>query len=175
MEKLVEFKNYINLDPHEIRQVYEMRTNPEINKWMKNKNKFSYDNHLNFIEKLKKDNINKYYLVKVNGIPIGSYDITNIDRDKHCATCGSYFLKKYHKETAPVMLLSANILNSLGITNVYSYIEKNNIKALIFSTMKLGGEIIKEDANYLYLQYSINFKALAKNKILKGYKLGAPK
>ncbi|MBT5491830.1 UDP-4-amino-4,6-dideoxy-N-acetyl-beta-L-altrosamine N-acetyltransferase, partial [bacterium] len=65
--------------------VLEWRNNENIRKWMYDSTLISQDTHLKFIENLKYDENNKYFLVQENKINIGVIYFNKIDyKQKEC-------------------------------------------------------------------------------------------
>lgn len=75
---MYKFKNFNATNDFEKKQVYELRNNIEIRKWMFNSELISWNEHIKFLEKLKKDKSKQYFYVERNGLFIGVYSITNI-------------------------------------------------------------------------------------------------
>lgn len=85
------FKNFVCLTDEEKRMVLEWRNSPEIRKWMINSGEISLENHLAFIDGLRTRSDCYYWLVyKPDGVPIGVFDITKIDRGNNLTECGDY-------------------------------------------------------------------------------------
>ena len=66
------------------------RNDPSIKQWMYNNDDISLENHLAFIETLKKSTDRLYFLVKQDSDYIGVIDFTNIDKNKENSEFGLY-------------------------------------------------------------------------------------
>ncbi len=96
----IELINFTLLSLEEKKMVLKWRNNPNIKRWMYDKNNISLKNHLNYIEflKTKKDRI--YFLVKEEENSVGVIDFTSIDYLTKSAEIGLYsnpLLKGYGK------------------------------------------------------------------------------
>lgn len=111
------YKNYIQLTDAEIRLVWKWRNDSEIRKWMSNPDIIPYEKHIAYVESLKGRNDVYYWLVFKKNVPIGSFNLTKIDRENNKAEAGYYL--------APELLNSGE---GFGLHNnykqfVYNYLE----------------------------------------------------
>ncbi|MFN3711888.1 MAG: UDP-4-amino-4,6-dideoxy-N-acetyl-beta-L-altrosamine N-acetyltransferase [Alishewanella aestuarii] len=83
-------KNFINLDQEEREMVRRWRNHPEVRRWMYSDHEISQEEHARFIENLKRDEKNFYYLVYKGDIPIGVISLTRIDFKNRNAYWGVY-------------------------------------------------------------------------------------
>lgn len=79
---MVELINFINLEYQEKVMILTWRNHPKVKFVMHNNLDISLDDHLNFIESLKKRDDKKYFLVKDNTLNIGVIDFINITTDE---------------------------------------------------------------------------------------------
>ncbi|EAK0877078.1 UDP-4-amino-4,6-dideoxy-N-acetyl-beta-L-altrosamine N-acetyltransferase [Campylobacter coli] len=77
---MIYLKDFTHLDKKEILLVWQWRNNEKISQFMKTKY-IDFQEHLNFIIALKKDQTKKYFLVFKNDEAIGVIDFINIVQD----------------------------------------------------------------------------------------------
>ena len=87
---VIKFKNFINLTEEEKLLVLEWRNSDRVRLKMLNQEIIPLENHLNFIESLKTRTDCKYWLFMLDDIPVGVYDIININPDGTGGVSGSY-------------------------------------------------------------------------------------
>ena len=117
-------KEFIKLNYDEKLMILEWRNHPNISKFMINK-KVGLDEHLNFINSLKKSKTKKYFLVD----DIGVIDFNNITGEK--ADIGLY--KNPKKNRVGKVLLQTLIdygFNELKLKKLILYVYENNLKAI---------------------------------------------
>lgn len=90
MSNNINLINFIDLTLEEKKMILSWRNHPSIKRWMYNNDNISLQNHLNFIETLKKCTNKLYFLVKQEGNYIGVIDFTNIAKDSESAVIGLY-------------------------------------------------------------------------------------
>lgn len=140
---MIELINFINLEYDEKVMILTWRNHPKIKSVMHNNLDISLDDHLNFIESLKKRDDKKYFLVKDNTLNIGVIDFINITQ--HEAELGIYSnpdlrgygtlllseLSTYAFETLKVQVLKAEVYKT-NVTAIQLYqkfnFEKNQSK-----------------------------------------------
>lgn len=142
---MVELINFINLEYDEKVMILNWRNHPKIKSVMHNNLDILLDDHLNFIESLKKRDDKKYFLVKENSLNIGVIDFINIT--KYEAELGIYSnpdLKGY---------------GTLLLSEICTY---------AFETLKvqvLKAEVYKTNVTAIQLYQKFNFKEIqSKNK-----------
>ncbi len=132
MELLVNynFKNFNNLNKEEILLVWKWRNDPRIREWMYDKSEIIFENHLKFIESLKKNEKKKYWVVYRNSIPIGVSSIVNIE--KKSGEWGYYIGPEYHDENFGVEFYYYSLkfaFEQLGFEKLYGYALIDNNRA----------------------------------------------
>lgn len=83
-------KNFINTSTEEKQIVGECRNNEKIRKWMYSDEIISLEEHFNFIEHLKEDNKNFYWIVYKNEEFIGVISLNNLNFKNKNAYLGIY-------------------------------------------------------------------------------------
>lgn len=86
--------NFINLSREEKKMVLEWRNSPRVRRWMFNSSPITEDEHFAFIERLKKDGRNFYWMAERNGEPCGVVSFQGMDRRRKTASIGIYSVKK---------------------------------------------------------------------------------
>jgi UDP-4-amino-4,6-dideoxy-N-acetyl-beta-L-altrosamine N-acetyltransferase len=85
------YKNYVNLSNSEKQIILEWRNHLNNRKWMFNQDIILWEDHLNFIEKLKSSVEAYYWLVAKDEKPIGGINLIHVQTEKRMAEIG-YFL-----------------------------------------------------------------------------------
>lgn len=83
-------KNFVSLSSDEVEFVRNCRNHDEVRKWMYSDNIISSWDHINFINTLKENNKNYYWLVKMEEKAIGVISLTRIDFQNRNAYLGIY-------------------------------------------------------------------------------------
>lgn len=89
------FKNYVVLSDEEKLQMLEWRNHEDIRKNMYNTQPIALDNHLMFIKSLETRTDRYYWMVCVDGKPIGSMNIVDVDINKGTAELGYYMAPEF--------------------------------------------------------------------------------
>jgi UDP-4-amino-4,6-dideoxy-N-acetyl-beta-L-altrosamine N-acetyltransferase len=132
-------KNFINLSETEKKEVLKWRNHPEIRKWMYDKNEISLGKHLEFIEKLKKDNSKLYF--KIDDLGVINFRIKN-----NFAEIGLH--KNPNKKNVGNILMKKIIeygFNELDLEKLILYVYENNSKAINLYKKFNFKEIDKKD------------------------------
>jgi UDP-2,4-diacetamido-2,4,6-trideoxy-beta-L-altropyranose hydrolase/UDP-4-amino-4,6-dideoxy-N-acetyl-beta-L-altrosamine N-acetyltransferase len=90
----VRFINFINLTDKEKELVRGWRNSDEIRKWMFTDHIISKEEHLRFIENLKKDGMNFYWMARVNDSPAWVVYLQNVDTGNKSSYFGIYSVRK---------------------------------------------------------------------------------
>jgi len=135
--------------------ILEWRNHENIRKWMYNSEIISETSHLKFIENLKTDTKNEYFLVKKENIEIGVIYFNNIDIINKCTYFGLY--------ANPFIKLTGvgRILEEICISYVFEVLKFYKLKLEVFSK--------NERALNLYKKYQfkeISIKEINNNKIV---------
>ncbi len=86
----IDLINFTDLTLEEKKMVLSWRNDSSIKQWMYNSDDISLENHLVFIETLKKSTDRLYFLVKRDSDYIGVIDFTNIDKANKSSEFGLY-------------------------------------------------------------------------------------
>ncbi len=136
-----DFFNYYELSEKDKLKVLSWRNNENVRKWMTNKAEIKKEDHLNFVEQLKKSETKKYFLVNYKNNSVGSVYL-DYKNGKHF---WGYFL-------------DPSIINSgMGF-----FLEFAALK-FFFSILKLDevyAEILPENVNTLKVQNFFGFKKI---------------
>ncbi len=90
----VKFANFINLSDNEKEMIRNWRNSDEIRKWMFTDHIISKEDHLNFIENLRKDGANFYWMVIADDKPIGVVSFQKVDFKNRSGYLGIYSTEK---------------------------------------------------------------------------------
>jgi UDP-4-amino-4,6-dideoxy-N-acetyl-beta-L-altrosamine N-acetyltransferase len=119
----ITLKNFIHCTDVEKLIVLEWRNNENIKKWMHTTEDISLENHLIFLESLKRDKSRLYFIVKRGVENIGVIDLTNINSD--FANIGVY--------SNPYLFGMGNFLMNQLIYYAFEKLNLNKIKLEVFS------------------------------------------
>ncbi len=144
------FVNFTKLNCQELEMIYKWRTSDSISKYMETSADFTLDSHLKFCESLKQCEDKRYYLVKLNDVPFGVFDFVKIDLEKKNAEVGIYTIEEYRKFTPLISYYQLFIGLKLGLKSTNFYVKKDNIKAVLYNTVKLKHKIKSEDEQNYY-------------------------
>ena len=83
------FINFNKINDFEKMQVFVLRNNASVRKWMFNSENISWNQHNKFFEKLVNDKTKQYFYVERNNLFIGVYSIINI---KNSSGQGGFYI-----------------------------------------------------------------------------------
>jgi len=86
----VTLKNFISLSNEEMEIIRRIRNHPEVKKWMFSDHEITENEHQKFIEYLKKDKQNLYFLVLQDNLYLGVICLNRIDFKNRHAFLGLY-------------------------------------------------------------------------------------
>lgn len=90
------FVNFIELSKDAHKQIWQVRTSYEVRQFMFDKEVFPFENHLNFVERLKVDNTKLYYAIyDENNDFVGSISLHPINYSRRVADWGIYINPQY--------------------------------------------------------------------------------
>ncbi|MHA1744153.1 MAG: UDP-4-amino-4,6-dideoxy-N-acetyl-beta-L-altrosamine N-acetyltransferase [Candidatus Heimdallarchaeota archaeon] len=132
--------NFINMNEKEARMVLRWRNNPRIRKWMYNSHKISWDEHLEFIKSLKRQNYKFYFLVKWEKEYLGVVYLTRVDWKNKNAYLGIY--------VAPEKVGMGKLLGKALLKLVFEFLHLHTLKL----------EVIKNNFKAITLYKKLGFK-----------------
>lgn len=107
--KGVDLINFVNLNEKDLKMILEWRNDIRVRRWMFNNNKISLNDHLNFIESLKKRSDRAQFLIKKKDKSLGTVNIYDIDSEnKRCI--GGYYCNPSFINTGVGILLAYLVL-----------------------------------------------------------------
>ena len=148
---MVELINFINLEYDEKVMILNWRNHPKIKSVMHNNLDILLDDHLNFIESLKKRDDKKYFLVKENALNIGVIDFINIT--KYEAELGIYSnpdLKGYG--TLLLSEICTYAIETLKVQVLKAEVYKTNVPAIQLYQKFNFEEIQSENKEIIYME-----------------------
>ena len=150
---MIELKNFTDLNQEEITLIWQWRNDDHVAFFMINKN-IKWQEHINFIEKLKQDQTKKYFLVFQNDQIIGVIDFVNIT--KSSCEFGLY-AKPDLKGVGQILMdqIKKYAFENLKVQRLKACVFKDNEKALKLY-QKNGFVIIREDENFYYVILNIS-------------------
>jgi len=123
-------KNFLTLSEDEKLMVLKWRNHNNIRLWMHNTNIISITDHLEFINKLKNDDKNKYFLAVKNKNYIGVIYFNNINYEQKECEFGLY-VNPYKK-----LVGIGKILNDICIKYVFNILKLKKIKLEVLNNNK---------------------------------------
>ncbi|MCH3693597.1 UDP-4-amino-4,6-dideoxy-N-acetyl-beta-L-altrosamine N-acetyltransferase [Campylobacter lari] len=137
---MIVYKDFANLDIDENKEILKIRNSENVSKFMKN-SYISYEEHLNFIQKLKNTTTKKYFLICKENERLGVIYFTDISNNS--CEFGLYGIKK-------------------GVGNLLM----EEIKNYAFNVLKvkiLKACVFKENTKALNLYLKHNFTIYSEN------------
>ena len=130
----VELRNYSNLDSNNSAFALNMRNHPQIKKWMYNQSSISKKEHLEFVESLKSDMSQRYFLIEWKNNIIGSINFSKID------FCNSVefglYVNPFLQSKGMGRILEAAVsyyaFNELGVQKIKLKVLSDNKRAIDF-------------------------------------------
>ena len=151
------FVNFTLLSEAQIKQVWNWRNNPDVNKYMYNTEFIPYDSHVQFILSLRNRKDCYYWLVKKDDISIGVFNVTSIDLELNMAEIGFY-------QNPDVCGIGFYLLqqcynfyfNQLLFERMYASVDVGNYESLILSkyfgcVFEISKELIINGVNRKFL------------------------
>lgn len=142
-------KNFISLDELEKRLVLKWRNSETIRNYMVNTALISYEEHLNFIEKLKLDNTKLYFLCFHNNIPIGVINLTDINFIHKRCFLGIYASPDMNERGVGTKLI--NVIKTIA----FDYLEMESLRLEVFD--------FNEHAINFYLKNGFTIEGVLRN------------
>ncbi len=152
------FKNFVNLSLDEKAMILSWRNDPRISKWMCNRKELSMDNHLAFIDSLDGRTDAYYWLVYKDEIPVGVFDIVDIDLIENDCEPGYYLNPEYLDSGIGLQFnyyCRSFVYHILDITSVKGHILVGNTSAYTMSQffgVYAISKIVKDGAEYLEMR-----------------------
>ncbi len=132
LEKGLLLKNFVNLTQEELEKIRMWRNHPEVRRWMYTDHEISKEEHFNFVEKLKRDTRNFYYLVIKEGRAIGVIYLIRLDLRNRNAYFGIYANPEDKVLGAGVVLGTAVlklVFEVLGLHTLKLEVFESNLRA----------------------------------------------
>ncbi len=132
--------NFIFLTSEDLEIVRNWRNNENIRKWFYTDHMISNDEHQKFIEKLKNDNHNYYWLVKQNNDYLGVVSLNKFDSKNKNSYLGIYANPDNPQKGIGSVLGNFLLHIAFNIANLHTLkleVLENNLKAINFYK-KLG-------------------------------------
>ena len=148
---LYTFTNFTELNEYEISLVHKERNDLEVRVKMFDDKIIPMQEHLNFLENLKKDNTKFFILVKRANLYIGVYSLVKIEDGN--AQGGFYLFKEAREKNLIIDFLYQTItyiFNYFSITNINGYALKDNKAANRINKFFGFRDAIPSKSNELY-------------------------
>ena len=154
---LYTFINFTELNEIEINLVHKERNDLEVRVKMFDDKLITIQEHLNFLENLKKDNTKYFILVKRASFYIGVYSLVKIEDGN--AQGGFYLFKEAREKNLVIDFLYQTItyiFNNFSITNINGYALKDNKAANKINKFLSFRDAIPSKSNELYYYTEIH-------------------
>lgn len=151
------YKNFVTLSKDELKMVLSWRNSPEVRQWMMNTEPIKLEDHLDYVEKLKKRNDVFYWLIIRKGIPVGVLNIINVDLDTRVGEPGFYLSPELLNRGEGILVLQnykEYLLDILGFEELlgHNYIENiNALQLSLFFGATISGIVEKNGRKYVSL------------------------
>lgn len=148
---LYTFTNFTELNEYEINLVHRERNDLDVRVKMFDDKIIPLQEHLKFLENLKKDNTKIFILVKRANLYIGVYSLIKIEDGN--AQGGFYLFKEAREKNLIIDFLYQTItyiFNNFSITNINGYALKNNKAANRINKFLGFRDAIPSKSNELY-------------------------
>ncbi|EOI6145747.1 TPA: UDP-4-amino-4,6-dideoxy-N-acetyl-beta-L-altrosamine N-acetyltransferase [Campylobacter coli] len=149
---MIYLKDFTHLDKKEILLVWQWRNDERISQFMKTKH-IDFQEHLNFIIALKKDQTKKYFLVFKDDEAIGVIDFINITQDS--CEFGLY-AKPNLKGVGQILMQEVKkyAFENLKIKKLKACVFKQNKRALDLY-LKSGFFVTSENDDFFFLSSTL--------------------
>ena len=128
----VNFINYTELNKENTEKVLEYRNQEDVRKWMINDGEISLENHLNFINTLRKSADKHYFAAIRNNVLIGGISI--IDCTSNNCTVGLFLGKKFRGNGTELAYFSQlYVFNHLKLEEIIIKVHIDNKKAIDYN------------------------------------------
>jgi UDP-4-amino-4,6-dideoxy-N-acetyl-beta-L-altrosamine N-acetyltransferase len=153
----LKFINYIHVSNILSKKIHEIRNSDSIRFFMDDADIFSFEDHLIFIDKLKRCIDKKYWAVCKGDDYIGSIYLNPIYLDDKIAEWGIFINPHFSNNgygTEMGELFFQFMKQSFSLNRILSKVKKNNTNSLCFH-QKLGFEITKITKDYYQLEKTL--------------------
>lgn len=147
-----QFINYVDLTESQHRLVHAARNHPDIRKWMTNSAEFSFESHMNFVEKLKTSQTQIMWGVFRFDEFVGSVNISNYDREKKSAEIGNFVAPNFLGSgigSEFLYLICRYLMSEMKMENIFSKILLTN-KGTLAMSKKLQTVEYRNDLEYSF-------------------------
>lgn len=149
---VIELIDFTMLSDEKALEILTWRNHPEVRKWMLNSDIISQDTHLEFVDSLRHDEVNKYFLLNKDRQEIGVIYFNDIHNEE--CTLGLYVNPfKLKKGTG-------NILISTAIQYAFDSLNIKRIKLEVFSNNERAIALYKRHLFHEYKRRQVNEKEL---------------
>lgn len=146
--------NYIDCDIEQHRDILKLRNLDAVRKWMVNQEIISEENHLHFVDSLKKRADRKYYAIYKDDILMGTYNLTK-ERDRVWERgIIANPLMQGKGETEKWERIILNNLSKNGLFTVTAKVKQDNLRSIRYHE-KVGFIPTHKDNEYIYFKLTL--------------------
>jgi len=161
------FKNYVDLTTDEAIEVLECRNDINVRKWMTSTEEIPLENHLKFIEGLKRSEKNFYWAVYKNDKFIGGFSLSGMD--DYSANPGIFLNPIFIGSGIGIQIAICSIdlhFTQLGMKSLYSVVQKENKNAIQLNRL-IGYTFYEEKNGFFPIELLKDEWYARRNKLLK--------
>ena len=151
----LDFVNVKDINKDLIEKIRNWRNNKNISRYMLNNRYINREEHKSWIEKLKKEENLKAWVIKFNDKPIGFVSLSNINWDKKTTDWGFYIYKKSARGkglgSSSLFKLMCIVFDEMNFQKMRTYVLDNNTIAkhlyekFGFKSIKKTDEVIRNN------------------------------
>jgi FLAGELLAR PROTEIN G FLAG len=148
------FVNYVSLSHEQSHLIWQGRNHPEIRKWMTNPNPFTFDEHEQFVKKLKMRNDCIFWAVLFKDEIVGSYCLNPYNSILKEGEMGKFILPDYLGRGIGSLMTKEFVellLHSDMVNRIYAKIKVDNIRNQHLN-LKIGFHVYSCDEEYVYME-----------------------
>ena len=147
--------DYTDCTVEQHREILALRNLDVIRKWMVNQEIISEENHLKFVESLKKRKDRRYFAVYKKGILIGTYNLTKENNAVWERGIIANPEVQGKGETEKWERIILNNLPRYGIFTVTAKVKQDNLQSIRYHE-KLGYLEVNREKEYIYFKLNLS-------------------
>jgi RimJ/RimL family protein N-acetyltransferase len=151
------FINYVELSEYLQKQVYDCRTSDGVRTQMANSDLFSFDEHLKFVDTLKKTDTKIYWAIFEEDTFLLSISLHPVNWNEKWGEWGIYINPQYQNQGIAKKisaLFCKYIEQNTSLEIIKAKVKLNNLRSIRFH-LAVGFVRTNEDDSYIYLDYRL--------------------
>lgn len=149
------YRNFTVLSHEELVKIWEWRNHPLVRQWMMNPNEIKLEEHLNYVENLKKREDAYYWLIYRKEQPIGVLNVTGVDHQNCIGEPGFYLSPEILDKGEGILLLYNykhflfDILHFETLTGHNLFENTRAFQLSLFFGAEVNGVVEKQGRKYI--------------------------